>query len=232
MNQIRYKNSMGIILLVAFLTVALSSFLLLVLSQIGLIAFTGGGWLVNCFNFIIRYLGYSTLFFIPTFLGFCIFFVLSKISLSTSHARDGVVISYYLGGVDIFIALFFAVGILFTAWGMQNALVSALGGLSEAEATQMGAWGILKRLVDNGILIALWTTIVGLVGGYLMRLLKFLFLDKDLKRYQNGFMEREKQVFLNAFEPLKTLVEIQNNTLQSIESMKMQLERLERNQAV
>jgi len=60
--------------------------------------------------------------------------------------------------------------------------VSALGGVSKIEAGRLGAWGILRRLVDHGILVALWTTIVAGAGGYLMRLAKYLFLGPELNR--------------------------------------------------
>ena len=43
-----------------------------------------------------------------------------------------------------------------------------------------GAFAILQRMVDGGILLALSTTIVGGIGGYLMRAIKSISLGKQL----------------------------------------------------
>jgi len=76
--------------------------------------------------------------------------------------------------LNIIISLFFGIGVIWTAIGMRAALIAALGDMDASTAAAKGAWAILKRLVDGGILIALSTTIVGGVGGYLMRLYKAL----------------------------------------------------------
>jgi len=47
---------------------------------------------------------------------------------------------------------------------------------------QLGAFAVLKRLVDGGILLALSTTIFGGVGGYLMRVYKSMTLGAALQR--------------------------------------------------
>jgi hypothetical protein len=187
-----------VILLVAGLVVALSAYLLVALSQTGLIAFTGGGWLVRSFNLLRDYLGYSILFFVPTF----------RSSLqggpgSTTDTSGMESVRYYSVGMDVFITLFFAIGVLFTAWGLQNALVSALGGVSKMEASRLGAWGILRRLVDNGILIALWTTIVAGAGGYLMRLAKYLFLGSELNRVALSSRKEERTELVTLLESIK-----------------------------
>ena len=209
MNQVKILRSGGIIFLVAFLTVLLSLFFLLTLNQSGLIAFTGGGWLVNSYNLIADRLGYSVLFFTPVLLGYFLFFALLKASLSRykSEPEQMENIRFYSGGMDIFITLFFGIGVLFTAWGLQNALVSSIGGVSKTEAGQLGAWGILQRLVENGILIALWTTIVGGIGGYLMRVAKHFFLAKELSRCLNWRQEQEKHTFFEALESIRHHVE-------------------------
>jgi len=205
MRQVIKLKSGGIILLVAFLTVLLSLFSLLALNQSGLIAFTGGGWLVNAYNLISDYLGYSVLFFTPVLLGYFLFFALLKSNLSRYESEPERLedIRFYSSGMDIFITLFFGIGVLFTAWGLQNALVNAIGGVSKTEAGQLGAWGILQRLVGNGILIALWTTIVGGIGGYLMRVGKHFFLGKELSRCLNWRQEQEKRSFFEALESIK-----------------------------
>ncbi len=83
--------------------------------------------------------------------------------------------------VDIWTSLFFGVGVIWTAIGMRGALVYALG---EPEVTlNLGAYAILERMVEGGILLALSTTIFGGVGGYLLRVFKALTVETELKRY-------------------------------------------------
>jgi hypothetical protein len=84
--------------------------------------------------------------------------------------------------LDIWASLFFATGVIWTAIGMRSSLLAALGGVEVSQATALGGYDLLKRLVDGGILLALSTTIVGGVGGYLMRLLKSLLVGARLQR--------------------------------------------------
>ena len=83
--------------------------------------------------------------------------------------------------VDIWINLFFGIGVIWTAIGMRSALLYALG--DPAVAAESGAFTILRRLVDGGILTALTTTIVGGIGGYMMRVIKSSYLGTKLSRY-------------------------------------------------
>ena len=64
---------------------------------------------------------------------------------------------------------------------MRGALLHALG--DPGVAAQAGAFNVLQRLVDGGILTALSTTILGGIGGYLMRVAKGLYLGARLNRY-------------------------------------------------
>ncbi len=81
---------------------------------------------------------------------------------------------------DIWTTLFFGTGVIWTAIGMRGALLFALG---DADNTlQQGAFAMLKRLVDGGILLALSTTIFGGVGGYLMRVYKSISIGSLLQR--------------------------------------------------
>jgi hypothetical protein len=64
---------------------------------------------------------------------------------------------------------------------MRSALLFALG--DPDVASQAGAYAVLQRLVDGGILTALTTTIVGGIGGYLMRVVKSSLLGTRLSRY-------------------------------------------------
>lgn len=89
---------------------------------------------------------------------------------------------------DVWTSLFFGIGVIWTAIGMRSALLHALG--DPGVATQAGATAVLQRLVDGGILTALTTTIVGGVGGYLMRVIKSSLLGTRLSRF---YEEQEQQ---------------------------------------
>ena len=81
---------------------------------------------------------------------------------------------------DTWTTLFFGTGVIWTAIGMRSALMFALG---EPEASvQEGAFAVLERLVDGGILLALSTTIFGGIGGYLMRIYKSIALGAQLQQ--------------------------------------------------
>ncbi|MGB5259834.1 MAG: hypothetical protein WBO34_04850 [Gammaproteobacteria bacterium] len=82
---------------------------------------------------------------------------------------------------DVWTSLFFGIGVIWTAIGMRSALLHAIG--DPTVAAQSGAFAILARLVDGGILTALTTTIVGGIGGYLMRVIKSLHLGMQLSLY-------------------------------------------------
>lgn len=89
--------------------------------------------------------------------------------------------------LDLTATLFFGVGVIWTAVGMRGALLHGLG--DPAAGIGEGAFAVLQRLVDGGILLALSTTIVGGMGGYLMRLIKTLWLGVAL----NAVYMREQQ---------------------------------------
>jgi hypothetical protein len=89
---------------------------------------------------------------------------------------------------DVWISLFFGIGVIWTAIGMRSALLFALG--DPGVTTQAGAFAVLSRLVDGGILTALTTTIVGGVGGYLMRVIKSSLLGTRLSRYYEAQDQR------------------------------------------
>ena len=82
---------------------------------------------------------------------------------------------------DIWISLFFGIGVIWTAIGMRAALLYALGDLEVSG--NRDAFSVLERLVDGGILTALSTTILGGAGGYLMRLAKIFLVGERLKHY-------------------------------------------------
>ena len=86
---------------------------------------------------------------------------------------------------DIWTTLFFGTGVIWTAIGMRGALIFALG--EPGESVQEGAFAVLQRMVDGGILLALSTTIFGGIGGYLMRVYKSVALGARLQsRYDKA----------------------------------------------
>ena len=93
--------------------------------------------------------------------------------------------------VDIWINLFFGIGVIWTAIGMRGALLEGLGDLNAQSAAKLGAFSILQRLVDGGILLALSTTIFGAVGGYLLRLVKSLVVGTQVKAYYHQLAEHQ-----------------------------------------
>jgi hypothetical protein len=82
---------------------------------------------------------------------------------------------------DTWTSLFFGVGVIWTAIGMRGALLYALG--DPNTSFEDGAFAILQRMVDGGILVALSTTIFGGIGGYVMRVAKTIVVGAPLKRY-------------------------------------------------
>ena len=93
--------------------------------------------------------------------------------------------------VDILINLFFGIGVIWTAIGMRGALLQGLDGLTAESAAKLGAFAILQRLVDGGILLALSTTIVGAVGGYALRLIKSLVVGTEVRSYFNRLADQQ-----------------------------------------
>lgn len=131
------------------------------------------------FSWVYEELNYSVYLFIAL-LGW---FVYQLILLHRNLLEDAslLVIQVREQRIDLNITLMFGVGVIFTALGMRSALVYTLGG--DVDVIDQGASDVLKRLVDGGILVALSTTIVGGVVGYLMRLTKLLVLGHRLSEF-------------------------------------------------
>lgn len=90
---------------------------------------------------------------------------------------------------DVWINLFIGIGVIWTAVGMRSALQAALGG--PLDGAGESADRVLRNLVDGGILLALTTTIVGAVGGYLMRLIKTLLVGARLQAMYDSQQQRQ-----------------------------------------
>ena len=74
---------------------------------------------------------------------------------------------------------------------MRGALIEGIGNLDSQSAAKLGAFSILQRLVDGGIMLALSTTIFGAVGGYFLRLVKSLTVGTQIKAYYNRLAEEQ-----------------------------------------
>ena len=119
---------------------------------------------------------------IPVFAGLLIafFFSLSRLRRALAGGKPVNEIVQLDHLTDIWTTLFFGTGVIWTAIGMRSALLYALG---DADATiEAGAFAVLERLVDGGILLALSTTIFGGIGGYLMRVYKSMALGAMLQQ--------------------------------------------------
>jgi len=113
--------------------------------------------------------------------------------------------------VDMWINIFFGIGVIWTAIGMRSALLEALGGLDAATAVREGAFSILQRLVDGGILLALSTTIFGAVGGYAMRLAKALWVGGEIQAHYQRLGEQDSAEVRGTLEAMERhLFELRN----------------------
>ncbi len=134
-------------------------------------------------------------------IGFAFWWQLRRLRelLSTSEpALDRVLRHEQL--LDLCANLFFGVGVIWTAIGMRQALLYALG--DPAASAEAGAFAILQRLVDGGILLALSTTIVGGIGGYLMRVIKSVALGRELNAL---YMQASERPALDSLETLRRI---------------------------
>ena len=102
---------------------------------------------------------------------------------------------------DVWIHLFVGIGVIWTAVGMRSALQAALGDPGEALVDTAGS--VLHKLVDGGILLALTTTIVGGVGGYLMRLGKTMVVGAPLQEYYDRANRFEVRELIRATERIE-----------------------------
>jgi hypothetical protein len=153
---------------------------LYVLSRLGVIHFSDtaisspGEWL----HWAYTNLGSSIPVFAVLLLAY--FVTLGRLRHALEHARPINQIVQLDHLTDIWTTLFFGTGVIWTAIGMRSALIFALG--DRDAALQQGAFAMLERMIDGGILLALSTTIFGGVGGYVMRVYKTILLGTQLQQ--------------------------------------------------
>lgn len=158
---------------------------LYVLSRLGIIHFSNtaisnpGDWL----HWAYTNLGSSIPVFAALLLAY--FVTLGRLRDALETARPINQIVHFDHLTDIWTTLFFGTGVIWTAIGMRSALIFALG--DRDAAMQQGAFAMLERMIDGGILLALSTTIFGGVGGYIMRVYKTITLGTQLQQqYDNA----------------------------------------------
>jgi hypothetical protein len=106
---------------------------------------------------------------------------------------------------DVWIHLFIGIGVVWTAVGMRSALQVALADPDHALTDSAGS--VLKKLVDGGILLALSTTIVGAVGGYLMRLGKTLYTGAALHDHYDAQERSDLRELVSTVQRLERRVD-------------------------
>ena len=102
---------------------------------------------------------------------------------------------------DIWTTLFFGTGVIWTAIGMRSALIFALG--DRTLALSQGAFAMLERMIDGGILLALSTTIFGGVGGYLMRVYKTVSLGAELQQRYDSAARADTSLMRESLERIE-----------------------------
>ncbi len=106
---------------------------------------------------------------------------------------------------DVWVHVFVGIGVIWTAVGMRAALQVTLA--DPARALDDSAGSVLQKLVDGGILLALSTTIVGAVGGYLMRLAKTVYTGAALHDFYQGLERAELKDLLAAVLRVETALQ-------------------------
>lgn len=107
---------------------------------------------------------------------------------------------------DVWIHLFVGIGVIWTAIGMRSALQAALGDPGQALVDTAGS--VLQKLVDGGILLALTTTIVGGVGGYLMRLAKTMLVGASLQDYYDQISRFDTRELVRSTQRIEARLEM------------------------
>jgi len=141
-------------------------------------------WLINPAAFLYRHLRLSIVPFGLLLLLYV--WLIGKIRMYLRGEQTKLSqLTYYDRLLNTTIATFFGVGVIWTAVGMETALMQALDGVGQGQETiaDLSAWSLLERLVNGGLLLALSTTVFGGVCGYLLRMLKIVLIGKEWDRF-------------------------------------------------
>lgn len=137
---------------------------------------------ISLLNWINSNLGFSVVAFILVVVLFAFYLFKEYDALMKENINESEV-QHLDSLTDIMVSLSFGVGVIWTAIGMRNALVNGLTGVGANMAEASNAFAILERLVDGGILVALSTTIVGGILGYLLRVIKSIVVGRKLNDF-------------------------------------------------
>jgi len=138
-------------------------------------------WLLDPAALIYRHLRLSIVPFACLFL--CYGYLVGRIrKILRGEGRALAELTYYDRLLNATIATFFGVGVIWTAIGMEGALMNALGGIEQGKES-LSALRLMERLVNGGLLLALSTTVFGGVCGYLLRFLKIVFVGREWDRF-------------------------------------------------
>lgn len=109
--------------------------------------------------------------------------------------------------IDLLTTIFFGIGVIWTAIGMRNALLASLGNMDAETAARKGAFYILTQLVEGGILLSLSTTIVGGIGGYIMRIIKSWTTGPRLTAFMDAQTEEQAGQVLDRLDKIARLLQ-------------------------
>ncbi|MBS3758024.1 MAG: hypothetical protein KGY61_05125 [Desulfobacterales bacterium] len=141
-------------------------------------------WLLNPAAFIYRHLRLSIVAFGILFILYGWLITRMRHLLERADTEISK-LSFYDRLLNTTISTFFGVGVIWTAIGMETALMQALEGVDAGGGgmVEAGAYGLLERLVNGGLLLALSTTVFGGFCGYVLRILKILLLGEKWDRF-------------------------------------------------
>ena len=179
------------------------------ISGVIIVSSSGGLSLVSILQWCHGNLGFSIIPFSMIALGYALYLykLLQLLGGETVSARE---ICAVEEKIDLLISIFFGIGVIWTAIGMRNALLVSLGSMDAEMAARKGAFSILTKLVDGGILLSLSTTIVGGIGGYFMRMIKAWTVGPQLNAFFDGEQLIQHQELLHRLDRVAFLLE--NNT--------------------
>lgn len=187
-----------------------SGALLYVLSRTQFVSFSNGYTtdVSHWFDWAYANLGTSILVFTMLLVAFALSLAQLRKKLESGAPTNEIVQLDHM--TDIWMTLFFGTGVIWTAIGMRSALLFALG--DPESSLQQGAFGILQRMVDGGILLALSTTIFGGVGGYMMRVYKSVTIGSLLQQNYDRAARLDTSSMSNTLERIEKHLKGQGTT--------------------
>ena len=135
--------------------------------------------LFNMGSLFFRHLRSSIIPFSILLILYMVFILKMRIKISAPDAKLSEV-TFLDRLLNVIISAFFGVGIIWTAIGMETALMHALDGMTNPEglSSNVSALGLLDKLVNGGLLLALSTTVFGGACGYMLRIFKIIYIGR------------------------------------------------------